>query len=216
MTIRNLESAFEAKSVALVGASKEPGSLGAVRAHNLFNFSFDGPIMPVNPRHSAVEGVLTYADAAALPVVPDLAVIATPPKTVPGLIAAFAERGTKAAVVITAGFGEHDADGPALRQAMLDAAKPHTMRIVGPNCLGVMVPGIGLNASFARRARANSPSSRSREPCSPRCSIGRRRDGSGSPTSSRWATCAMSISVTCSTTWRPRSRCGPCCSTSNR
>jgi len=152
MTIRNLESVFEAKSVALVGASKEPGSLGAVLAHNLFNFGFDGPIMPVNPRHSAVEGVLTYPDAAALPMVPDLAVIATPPKTVPGLIAAFAERGTKAAVVITAGFGEHDADGPTLRQEILDAAKPHTMRIVGPNCLGVMVPGIGLNASFAHRA----------------------------------------------------------------
>ena len=157
MTIRNLDSLFNAGSVALVGASKTPGSLGAVLAHNLFNSGFAGPIMPVNPRHEAVEGVLTYPDAEALPLVPDLAVIATPPATVPGLIAAFAERGTKAAVVITAGFGAHDRDGPALRQAMLDAARPHTMRIVGPNCLGVMVPGIGLNASFAHRASRKGP-----------------------------------------------------------
>ena len=152
MSIRNLQYLFEAGSVALVGASKEPGSLGAVLARNLFNGGFDGPVLPVNPRHAAIEGVLAYPDAAALPVAPDLAVIATPPSTVPGLIGAFAERGTKAAVVITAGLGTHDAGGPALRQAMLDAAKPHTMRIVGPNCLGVLVPGIGLNASFAHRA----------------------------------------------------------------
>ena len=152
MSIRNLPYLFEAGSVALVGAGKEPGSLGAVLARNLFNGGFDGPVLPVNPRHAAIEGVLAYPDAAALPVAPDLAVIATPPRTVPGLIGAFAERGTKAAVVITAGLGSHDAGGPALRQAMLDAAKPHTMRIVGPNCLGVMVPGIGLNASFAHRA----------------------------------------------------------------
>ena len=152
MSIRNLESLFEARSVALVGASKEPHSLGAVLAHNLFNSGFDGPIMPVNPRHAAIEGVLAYADAGALPLVPDLAVIATPPKSVPGLIADFAERGTRATVIITAGFGERNAEGPALRQAILDAAKPYTMRIVGPNCLGMMVPGIGLNASFAHRA----------------------------------------------------------------
>ncbi len=98
--------------------------------------------------------MLTYADAGALPVPADLAVIATPPETVPGLIGAFAERGTRAAVVITEGFNQSDGngggeDGRALRQAMLDAARPHTLRIVGPDCLGVMVPGAGLNASFA-------------------------------------------------------------------
>jgi acetyltransferase len=150
MTIRNLDYLFKPGSVALVGASKQPSSVGAVLAHNLFNSGFDGPIMPVNPKHKAIEGVLTYADAGSLPVPADLAVIATPPETVPGLIADFAERGTRAAVVITAGFGEGGGDdGRTLRQAMLDAARPHTLRIVGPNCLGVMVPGSGLNASFA-------------------------------------------------------------------
>ena len=150
MTIRNLDYLFKPRSIALIGASKRPKSVGAVLAHNLFNSGFDGPIMPVNPKHKAIEGVLTYADAESLPVPADLAVIATPPETVPGLIGAFAEHGTRAAVVITAGFGnDGNADDRSLRQAMLDAARPYTLRIVGPNCLGVMVPGAGLNASFA-------------------------------------------------------------------
>ncbi len=150
VSIRNLDFMFKPRSVALIGASKEASSVGAVLAHNLFNSGFDGPIMPVNPKHAAIEGVLTYRDIEALPMAPDLAVIATPPPTVPGLISALAERGTKAAVVITAGFGEGgDETGGELRQAMLDAARPHTMRIAGPNCLGIMAPRVGLNASFA-------------------------------------------------------------------
>jgi acetyltransferase len=150
MTIRNLEYLLQPKSVALIGASKTPGTVGAVVARNLFSAGFDGPVMPVNPKHRAIEGVLTYPDVASLPVVPDLAVIATPPDTVPGLVGELAKRGTKAAVVITAGFGEGaDAHGKELRQAMLDAACPCNLRIAGPNCLGIMVPGIRLNASFA-------------------------------------------------------------------
>jgi len=106
--------------------------------------------MPVNPHHKSIEGVLAYPDVASLPVTPDLAVIATPPDTVPSLIAELAARGTKAAVVISAGFGEgSDTHGADLRRAMLEAARPHMLRIAGPNCLGLMIPGIGLNASFA-------------------------------------------------------------------
>ncbi|MBL8661136.1 MAG: bifunctional acetate--CoA ligase family protein/GNAT family N-acetyltransferase, partial [Rhodospirillales bacterium] len=94
--------------------------------------------------------VLTYPNVAALPMAPDLAVIATPPPTVPRLVADLAARGTKAAVVITAGFGEGgDAGGHGLRQEMLAAARPATLRIVGPNCIGVLAPRAGLNASFA-------------------------------------------------------------------
>ena len=89
---------------------------------------------------------------ASLPRIPDLAVIVTPPATVPGLIAELGARGTKAAVVITAGFGELGADGRALQQAALDAARPHLLRLVGPNCVGIMVPGIGLDASFSHLA----------------------------------------------------------------
>ncbi len=150
MSIRNLDYLFKPRSIALIGASKQPGSLGAVLAHNLFNSGFDGPIMPVDPKHKAIEGVLTYPDAGSLPMPADLAVIAAPAETVPGLIGAFAEHGTRAAVVVTAGLGEgRDDEGRALRQAMLTTARPHTLRIVGPDCLGIMVPGAGLNASFA-------------------------------------------------------------------
>jgi acetyltransferase len=150
MTIRNLDFLFKPKSVALIGASKRPGSVGAVLARNLFRSGFDGPVMPVNPKHGAIERVLTYPDVKSLPLVPDLAVISTPPDTVPGIVADLARRGTKAAVVISAGFGEGGAaHGTELRQAMLDAGRHQLMRIIGPNCLGIMVPAIGLNASFA-------------------------------------------------------------------
>ena len=151
MTIRNLDRLFRPKSVALIGASTRPSSIGAVLAHNIFSGTFDGPILPVNPKHRVLHGIWTYPDVASLPVTPELAVIATPPQTVPGIIAELGARGTRAAVVITAGFGEA-AGGEALQQAMLDAAKPHALRIVGPNCLGILVPGIGLNASFAHLA----------------------------------------------------------------
>ena len=149
MTIRNLEKLFKPDAIALIGASKRPSSVGAVLAKNLFGGDFDGPVMPVNPKHRSIRGVLTFDSVSSLPLVPDLAVIATPPPTIPGLIAELGAKGTKAAVVITAGLSEQGDDGTSLRQAMLDAAKPHLLRVVGPNCLGTLVPGIGLNASFA-------------------------------------------------------------------
>lgn len=157
MSIRNLDRLLAPKSVALIGASTKPHSVGAVLAHNLFTGGFKGPVLPVNPSHPAIEGVLAYRSVADLPIVPDLAVISTPPDAVPGIIAALGARGTKAAVVITAGFGEGNkqadrARGQALRQVMLEAARPYLLRIVGPNCVGVLVPGIGLNASFAPAA----------------------------------------------------------------
>jgi acetyltransferase len=150
MSIRNLDRLFEPRSVALIGASRTPGSVGAVLAHNLFRGGFDGPVMPVNPRHAAIEGVLTYPDVASLPQTPDLAVISTPPEVVPGIVAELGKRGTRAAVVVTAGFAESaDPRGRALQQALLDAARPHTLRVLGPNCLGMLVPRLRLDASFA-------------------------------------------------------------------
>jgi acetyltransferase len=150
MSIRNLDAIFHPKSVALIGASPRPHSVGLVAAHNLLEGGFAGAIMPVTPSHDAVAGLLAYRDVASLPMVPDLAVICTPPETVPGLIADLAARGTKAAIVITAGFMElGTAQGKALQQQMLDAARPALLRIVGPNCLGVLSTPAGLNASFA-------------------------------------------------------------------
>jgi CoA binding domain len=109
---------------------------------NLRAGGFTGRIMLVNPTHAAIDGEPCYSAVESLP---DLSIIATPPDTVPGLITALGARGTKAVVVITAGFGEGAAArGQALRQVMLDAARPHLLRIVGPNCLGIMVPSRGL------------------------------------------------------------------------
>lgn len=106
MTIRNLDYLFKPASVALIGASTQAGSVGAVLAHNLFSAGFDGPIMPVNPKYKAVHGVSTYPDIDSLPTTPDLAIIATPAPTVPDIITQLGRRGTRAAVVISAGFSE--------------------------------------------------------------------------------------------------------------
>lgn len=150
MTIRNLEYLLKPKSIALIGASKQPMSIGATLAQNLFSAGFDGPVMPVNPKYRVIEGVITYPDVASLPETPELAVISTPAESVPTLIQELGARGTRAAIIISAGFGEGgEPHGKELRQAALDAAKPHLLRILGPNCLGLMVPEVGLNASFA-------------------------------------------------------------------
>ncbi|MFZ7128257.1 MAG: GNAT family N-acetyltransferase [Desulfobacterales bacterium] len=149
MTIRNLDFMFKPATVALVGASRRPGSIGCVLARNLVSAGFGGDIYFVNPKYDSLEGRQVHHDVGRLPQPPDLAVIATPPDTVPGLIEELGQKGTRSAVVITAGFREGgDEKGSALCARMLEAARPHLLRIVGPNCLGIMVPGVGLNASF--------------------------------------------------------------------
>ncbi|SOC54442.1 acetyltransferase [Chromohalobacter canadensis] len=150
MSIRNLDALFAPATIALVGASNRPGSVGAVLARNLLEAGFAGPILTVNPHERAIRSTLNYHSIAELPLAPDLAIIATPAESVPGLIRELGERGCRAAVVISAGFGEGARpEGMALKQAMLDAAKPYLMRIVGPNCLGILAPHMGINASFA-------------------------------------------------------------------
>jgi acetyltransferase len=143
MTIRHLERLLEPESVAVIGASNRPASVGATVWRNLRAGGFAGPVLAVNPRHRQLDGQTVYARVADLPVVPDLAVVCTPPATVPGLIAELGAHGTRSAIVMTAGL---DA---ALKQSLLDAARPHLLRVLGPNCLGLLTPGLGLNASFA-------------------------------------------------------------------
>ena len=150
MTIRNLNYLFEPQSVAVIGASKKPHSVGATVLNNLVVGGFDGAIMPVNPKYDTLDRLTVYHSVSELPNAPDLAVICTPPATVPGLIHELGERGTRAAIVLTAGLSAvKNAAGQTLKQAMLDAAKPYLLRILGPNCVGLLVPKIGLNASFA-------------------------------------------------------------------
>jgi acetyltransferase len=143
MSVRNLDSLFDPASVAVIGASGRPASVGATVWRNLTRGAFKGPVWAVNPRHAELDGHPCHASVAALPQAPELAVICTPAATVPGLIAELAARGTRAAVVLTAGMS------PAQKQAALDAARQHLLRLLGPNCLGLLVPHIGLNASFA-------------------------------------------------------------------
>jgi acetyltransferase len=152
MSIRNFDKLFRPGSVALIGAGDRPGSVGAVVLRNLRRGGFRGELMLVNPHHERLDGLPVYPNVAALPSAPDLAVIVTPPATVPGLIVELGACGTKAAVVITAGFGELGEEGRALQQAALDAARPHLLRIVGPNCVGILVPPFGLDASFSHIA----------------------------------------------------------------
>src|ERR1700693_1033844 len=104
MSIRNLEHLFQPQSVAVIGASETPRSVGATVLHNLIDGKFAGAIMPVNPKHGELAGVKVYPTVASLPTVPELAVICTPPATVPALIGELGTRGTKAALVITAGL----------------------------------------------------------------------------------------------------------------
>jgi acetyltransferase len=149
MTIRNLGHLLAPRSVALIGASDHPATVGKTMVDNMAN-GFAGRIMLVNPQHGTIAGRACHPDVASLPETPDLAVIATPAPTVPALIAALGARGCKAAVVISAGFGGNE--GARLKQAMLAAAKPHLLRILGPNCVGLIAPKAGLNAGFAHLA----------------------------------------------------------------
>ncbi len=142
MTVRNLEYCLRPRSVAVIGASGEPGSVGHTLTQNILGNGFPGPVYLVNPHHATIDGHDCFKSVAALPETPELAVIATPPDTVPALIGELGKKGTRAAVVITAGFS------PALKQAMLDETRPYCLRIIGPNCLGISVPEIGLNANF--------------------------------------------------------------------
>ncbi|MGN6465395.1 MAG: bifunctional acetate--CoA ligase family protein/GNAT family N-acetyltransferase [Rhizobiaceae bacterium] len=150
MTIRNLEFAVRPRSLAVFGASARKGSVGRIVLENIVAGGFEGQIWPVNPKYDQVAGQRCYHRTAELPAAPDLGVIVTPPATVPGIIADLGGKGSRAAVVITAGLTR----GNGLRQAMLDAAKPYVFRIIGPNTVGLMVPPAKLNASFAHMAAA--------------------------------------------------------------
>lgn len=143
MTTRNLDALFEPKTIAVIGASNQPDSVGQVLSRNLLESGFAGPVLPVSLSARAVRSAVAYSCVADLPMAPDLAVIATPAASVPGLVGELADKGCRAAVVISAGVtGE-------LRQAMLDAARPKLLRVLGPNCLGFISPKLGINASFA-------------------------------------------------------------------
>lgn len=148
VSIINLKKLFHPSSVALIGASEKLNSIGQVVLKNILTGGFNGPVYPVNPKYKSIHDQTCYQNINELPTTPDLAVICTPAVTVPDIITELGEHGTRAAVVISAGFNEKSGN-TTLRKKMLDAAHPYDFRILGPNCIGMLNPGIGLNASFA-------------------------------------------------------------------
>ncbi len=144
-----LEVFFSPQTVAVIGATEKPGSVGRTILWNLISSPFGGTVYPVNPKRPNVLGVKAYPSVTELPEAPDLAVVVTPAPSVPAIIGECVAKGVKAAIVISAGFKETGPEGAELERQIMQHARRGNLRIIGPNCLGVMRPPTGFNATFA-------------------------------------------------------------------
>jgi acetyltransferase len=144
-----LDALFSPRSVAVIGASERPHSVGRIVFSNLTDGSFGGAVFPVTPAHASVLGRAAFADIGAVPRPVDLAIVATPAASVPSIIAQCAAAGVSTAIILSAGFRETGTAGVELERRIAQSAGSTGLRILGPNCLGLMSPGNGLNASFA-------------------------------------------------------------------
>jgi acetyltransferase len=144
-----LEAIFAPKNVAVIGATEKEGSVGRTILWNLISSPFGGAVFPINPKRSSLLGIKAYPSIKDVPDTVDLAVIVTPSNVIPGLIDECGQMGVKGAIVISAGFKEIGPEGVELERQLLANARKHKMRVVGPNCLGVMSPVSGINATFA-------------------------------------------------------------------
>jgi len=144
-----LDAVFEPETIAVIGASEEAGSVGRTLLWNLISSPFGGTVFPVNPSRKSVLGIQAFDAMGDVPADVDLALIATPAPTVPGIVQECAAAGVQGIVIISAGFREIGEQGAALEREIQGIAAKHDIRIVGPNCLGVMRPPSGLNATFA-------------------------------------------------------------------
>jgi acetyltransferase len=151
-TPRSLQPIFSPKTVAVIGATEKTGSVGRTVLWNLISSPFGGTVFPVNPKRENILGIKAYPSIKDIPDPVDLAVIVTPAPTVPKIITDCVERGVRGAIVISAGFKEIGPEGVRLEERILQEARRGQMRVVGPNCLGVMNPLTGLNATFATAA----------------------------------------------------------------
>jgi acetyltransferase len=147
-----LDALFLPDSVAVIGATERMGTVGRSVLENLLHPSFRGKVFAVNSRHSEICGHKAYPAVGDIPEKVDLAVVATPAPTVPAIIGQCVDAGVKSAVVISAGFRERGAEGVELERQIQELLRRGAMRLIGPNCLGVMNPTIGLNATFAKDA----------------------------------------------------------------
>jgi len=148
MSQHYLTSLFAPQSVAVFGASDRKDSVGQIVFQNMLESGYTGGLFPINPTHAEIQGKKAFASISEVGEQIELVVIATPPQTVPGIIEDCGKHGVKSAIIITAGFGEVGAAGQALEKAVLDNARRYGIRLIGPNCLGVMRPSIGFNATF--------------------------------------------------------------------
>ncbi|MCC6196626.1 MAG: CoA-binding protein [Burkholderiales bacterium] len=150
MSTRNLDYLFRPGSVVVIGASSEQRSIGLAVMRNLLEGGFAGPILSIGPQHDTVAGVPAYRTVPELPVTPDLAVICVTPDAVPRFVADLGARGTRAVILLGTGLGTTADDrARSVLQATLDEARPHLVRVLGPESVGLLVPGLGLNASLA-------------------------------------------------------------------
>ena len=147
-----LDALFLPDSVALIGATERAGTVGRTILENLRHPSFKGKVYAVNSRHSEICGLTAYPSIGAVPEKIDLAVVATPAPTVPDIIGECIDAGVKSAIVISAGFKERGQQGLELERQIQEQLRRGAMRLIGPNCLGVMNPTVGLNATFAKDA----------------------------------------------------------------
>src|SRR5271166_3895465 len=147
-----LDAMFAPGSVAVIGATDRPGTVGRTVLENLLHGSFQGKVYAVNSRHEELLGLKAYKRIGDVPESVDLAVIATPAATVPQLIRECVDAGTRCAVVISAGFRERGAEGARLEQQIQEQLRRGTMRLIGPNCMGLMNTALGLNATFVKEA----------------------------------------------------------------
>jgi acetyltransferase len=146
---QTLDAIFKPNSVAVIGATERTGSVGRTILWNLISSPFGGTVYPVNPTRRSVLGIKAYPTIGAIGEPVDLAVVVTPAQTVPGIIEECVDAGVRGAIVISAGFKERGPQGVKLEQQILATARQANMRVVGPNCLGIMSPLTGLNATFA-------------------------------------------------------------------
>ncbi len=144
-----LDGIFAPKSVAVIGATENPGSVGRTIVWNLLSSTFGGTIYPVNPKRASILGIKAYPTLRDVPEVVDLIVVVTPAPSIPGIISDAVDIGVKSAIIISAGFKETGPEGAELERQILEHARRGNMRIIGPNCLGVMSPVSGFNATFA-------------------------------------------------------------------
>ena len=147
-----LDALFLPDSVAVIGATERPGTVGRTVVENLLHPSFQGKVYAVNSRHSEICGLKAYPNIGNIPENVDLAVVATPAPTVPRIIGECVDAGVKSAVVISAGFRERGSEGVELERQIQEQLRCGAMRLIGPNCLGIMNPTVALNATFAKDA----------------------------------------------------------------